>query len=63
MDVPVIGLEAHGDVLGEGELGGAVEGDEVVVVEDDELAEAEGPASEAVSCEMPSIRSPSPQRT
>ena len=42
LDVPVIGLEALGDVFGEGELGGAVERDEVVVVEDDELAEAEG---------------------
>ena len=41
-DLPVVGLEALGDVLGVAELGGAVEGDEVVVVEDDELAEAEG---------------------
>jgi len=42
LHVPVIGLEALGHVLGVAELGGAIEGDQVVVVEDDELAEAEG---------------------
>ncbi len=42
LDVPVIGLEAPGHIFGKAELGGAVERDEVVVVEDDELAEAEG---------------------
>ncbi len=63
LDVPVVGLEALGDVLGEGELGGSVERDEVVVVEDDQLAEAEGSGERAASCEMPSIRSPSPQMT
>ncbi len=41
-DLPVVGLEALGDVFGVAEFGGAVEGDQVVVVEDDELAEAEG---------------------
>jgi hypothetical protein len=41
LDVPVIGLETQRDVFGEAEFGGAVEGDEVVVVEDDELAEVQ----------------------
>ena len=40
-DVPAVGAEARGHVLGEGEVGGALDGDLVVVVEDDELAEAE----------------------
>ena len=40
-DVPAVGLEALADVLGEGEVGGAVDGDRVVVVEIDQLAEAE----------------------
>ena len=39
LHVPAVGLEARADVLGEGEVGGAVDGDVVVVVEDDELAE------------------------
>ena len=39
LHVPVVGGEARADVLGEGEVGGAVDGDVVVVVEDDELAE------------------------
>ncbi len=47
LDVPVVGLEALGDVLGVAELGGAVERDQVVVVEHDELAEAEGSGERA----------------
>ena len=39
--VPAVGVEARHAVLGEGQLGGAVERDEVVVVEHDELAQAE----------------------
>ena len=40
LDVPAVGLEAGGGVVGVGELGGAVDGDVVVVVDDDEPAEA-----------------------
>ena len=39
--LPAVGLVALADVLREGELRVAVDGDLVVVVEDDELAEAE----------------------
>ena len=39
LHVPAVGLEARADVFGEGEVGGAVDGDVVVVVEDDELAQ------------------------
>ncbi len=39
LDVPAVGLEALAHVLGEGEVGGAVDGDVVVVVEEDQLAE------------------------
>ena len=38
-DVPAVGAEACGHVLGEGEVRGALDGDVVVVVHDDELAE------------------------
>ena len=41
LDVPAVGLEALGGVVGEGQLGGAVDGDVVVVVDVDEPAEAE----------------------
>ena len=43
LHVPAVGLEAAAPVLGEGEVGAAVDADVVVVVEDDELAEAEVP--------------------
>ena len=39
LHVPAVGLEALAHVLGEGEVGGAVDGDVVVVVEQDQLAE------------------------
>ena len=39
--VPAVGGETFGDVFGPGEVGLALDGDAVVVVEDDELAEAE----------------------
>ena len=42
-DVPAEGVEAGGDVLGEGEVGAAVDGDSIVVVESDELAESPVP--------------------
>ena len=38
-DLPVLRLEAHGDVLFEGDVRIALDGDVVVVVEEDELAE------------------------
>jgi hypothetical protein len=41
--VPVVPLEAAGDVVGVGELGGAVDGDVVVVVDVHESSEAEVP--------------------
>ena len=37
-DVPAVGLEASADVLGEGDVGAAVDGDAVAVVEADQLA-------------------------
>ena len=40
-DVPAVAREALRDVVGVGELGGAVDGDVVVVVDVDETAEAE----------------------
>ena len=40
-DVPAVGFEALGDVLGEGNVGVAFDGDVVVVVEIDELTEPE----------------------
>ena len=43
LGVPAVGGEARGDVLGPGHLRRSVELDEVVVVEDDELAEAQVP--------------------
>ena len=39
--VPAVGLEAGEDVLGETEVGVTIDGDVVVVVEDDDVAEAE----------------------
>ncbi len=39
LHVPIVGLEALCDIFGVAEVGGAVERDEVVVVEDDQLAE------------------------
>ena len=40
-DVPAVGFEALGDVLGEGDVGVAFDGDVIVVVEIDELTELE----------------------
>ena len=40
-DLPAVGLEAGGDVLGEGDFGGAFDGDLVGVVEGDQAAELE----------------------
>eukprot|EP00972_Heterocapsa_arctica_P054463 8025327-Heterocapsa_arctica.AAC.1 len=37
--LPAVRLIAHAHILGEGELGVAVDGDAVVIVEDDELAQ------------------------
>ncbi|CAB4620630.1 unannotated protein [freshwater metagenome] len=41
LDVPAVGLEAFRGVVGEGQLGGAVDRDVVVVVDGNELAEAQ----------------------
>ena len=43
LGLPAVGGEARGHVLGPGHLRRSVELDEVVVVEDDELAEAQVP--------------------
>lgn len=40
LHVPALSLVAGGNVLGEGDLGVAVDGDAVVIVQDDELAQA-----------------------
>lgn len=39
--LPVVRLEPLGNVLGEGDVGGAIDGDVVVVVDHDQLAELE----------------------
>ena len=41
-DVPPVGLEPLGHVLGEGDVGVPLDGDVVVVVEVDELAQSQG---------------------
>ena len=41
--VPAVGVEPRAHVLGEGDVGAALDGDVVVVVEDDELAETQVP--------------------
>ena len=45
--MPVVSLEALVDVLSKAEFGGAVERDQVVVVEEDELAQAQGAGKRA----------------
>ena len=40
-DMPSVGLEALARIVGQRELGAAVDGDVVVVVDDDELAQTE----------------------
>ena len=62
LHVPAIGQEARRDVVAEGEIGVALDGDAVAVVDPAEIAEhLRWPASEAASLETPSIMSPSPQ--
>jgi ferredoxin len=63
LDVPAVCGKAGLDVFAERDRGTAREGDAVVVVEDDELAELEVAAREAASACTPSIMSPSPART
>src|SRR6185437_10610553 len=41
LNVPVVGLEAQRDIFGVAEFGRPVEGDEVVIIEDDQLAEVQ----------------------
>ena len=57
--VPAVGLEAPADVLGERELGVAVDGDVVVVVDDDQPAQPEVAGERRRLVATPSIRSPS----
>ena len=60
LDVPAVGLVAGADVLAEGELGVALDRDVVVVVEDDQAAEAEVAGERArPRTVMPSSMSPS----
>ncbi len=47
LHVPAVGLVAHADVLGEGECRVALDRDVVVVVEDDQAAEAQVPGERA----------------
>ena len=61
--VPAVGLEALRRVVGEPALDVAVDGDAVVVPEAISLPRPQVPASEQASCEMPSIRQPSPRNT
>ena len=60
--VPAVGQEPRGDVLGEGDVGLALDGDVVVVVDPAEVVEARDgrPATPPPSA-TPSIRQPSPQ--
>ena len=61
--VPAVGLEALRRVVGEPALDLAVDRDAVVVVEARSACRASSvPASEQASCEMPSIRQPSPTK-
>jgi hypothetical protein len=67
--VPAVGLEALGGVVEEPARGVtvaahlAVDGDVVVVVDGDQLAEPQRAGQEQASWEMPSIRQPSPRKT
>jgi len=61
--VPAVALEAFYRVVVEGDLGGAVDGDVVVVVDVNERPSPRCPANEAASWLIPSIRSPSLQNT
>jgi len=59
--VPPVGLEAAGGVVAQGELGGAVDGDVVVVVDGDQPPEAEVARQRRRLVADASIRSPSEQ--
>ena len=60
LDVPAVGGVAGGDVLAERDVGVVLDGDVVLVVEDDRGCPARWwPASELASAVTPSIRSPS----
>lgn len=62
-DVPVIGAEAFRRIIGKPAFGFAVDGDAVVIVKTDQLAQSERAASEQASWEIPSIKQPSPMNT
>jgi hypothetical protein len=60
-NLPAVGAVARRHILGEGELRGTLDGDAVVVVENDQLAQAEVARKELASEVMPSMRQPSPE--
>lgn len=59
LHVPAVGLVALQHVLGEGGGGVALDGDVVVVVDEDQIAQLLVAREEEASAEMPSSRSPS----
>lgn len=61
--LPVVGFETLWRVVGEPAFDFAVDGDAVVIVEGNQLAQAQGAGQEATSWEMPSIMQPSPRNT
>jgi hypothetical protein len=61
--LPVVGFETLWRVVGEPAFHFAVDGDAVVIVERDQLAQPRVPAREPTSWEMPSIMQPSPRNT
>ncbi len=61
--MPAVGFEALGRIVGKPTFDMAVNGDAVVVIKADQLAQPRVPASEQASWEMPSIKQPSPRNT
>jgi hypothetical protein len=61
--MPVVGLETFGRIVGKPAFGFTINGDAVVIVKADQFAQPRVPASELTSCEIPSIRQPSPINT
>lgn len=62
-NVPVIGFKAFCRVVGKPAFGLPVDGDAVVIVEANQLAEPQRARQEQTSWEIPSIRQPSPINT
>ena len=61
--LPAVRLVALQDVLGEGDVGVALNRDVVVIVKNDEVAELLSSGGEQASDEIPSSRQPSPAMT